>query len=1047
MKDNNKKCTSILYNSMIPMIGIVVIAILLIISTIVINDYADRTSEESVNSIGKLYLNDIAARNVSEVKRCFDNKVSDMEKAISGLRVDYLKSEESLQSYISAIQNVNGIDMFALVDSDNKIYTDEITYEEIDRFDFLGKNITDTTISTIADIDSNPMVMVAIPVEGKRFNGKDIVACFAAMDVEKIISAIHVQGKENRVYCRLFSKEGENLLSIKGEYPDNKNLFDVYAEKAVFADGYSLNKLKDDWASGKEGYFVYDMPESGRSYTYYKPVPGTDWVLTSLMRQSVLSTQISSLNDKVFHAYMLQLIIVVAAMAAVCMLTSRIVLQNRHARHEREKAEFLKQEQRSISEKLELQTRLLAEEKLSHRHDAILNILSKDYTSVYYVDIIKNQAIPYRLSEAIRDLLGLDVEEKYDFNKIYSYYVDNAVVEEDKAEMIKYCDASVLNERFKENGVFTQVYRIKRDNKIVYAKLRAAKVDNEQELRHIVLGFAVVDKMIREEQEKTRVLRDALAQAEHASSAKTIFLSYMSHDIRTPMNAIIGYTALATTHIKDENRVFDYLKKIQSSSNHLLSLINDILDMSRIESGKVNIEEKECSLSEMMQDIKTIVQTDVRAKQLEFFVDTLEVTHENVYCDRLRLNQVLLNCISNAIKYTGNGGTVSVKINEKPSIDPESSVYEFKIKDTGIGMNEEFQKHIFEPFEREKTSTVSGIQGTGLGMAITKSIVDMMDGTIVVDSKEGVGSEFTITLKLKTAGDISDNNIHELAGVHALVVDDDFNICQSVSMMLVSIGLRSEWTMSGREAVLRAQYSEEQNDPYGVYIIDWLMPDMNGIEVVRRIRKVIGEETPNIILTAYDWTDIEEEALEAGVTSFCSKPLFLSELKGILEKSSGIPQREEEQESETETAVSQEKYGEELLGINVLLAEDNELNREIVCELLDEVGISVDTAENGKAAVEKVENSDAGTYDIILMDIQMPVMDGYEATSRIRQLKDPEKSRIPIAAMTANAFEEDRQHAFEVGMNAHIAKPVDISLLFEVIREQCLKSRKTGNDS
>lgn len=1035
-KKNNRK--KILYNSIVPLIGIAVIAVILIVSTVVLNGYADKSAEDSIISLGEFYLNEITTRNVDEVRLCFNEKVYDMKKAISELRVDYLKDEKSLQWYISMVQNINGMDMFAVVDSKGKIYAADETLQDEQKFDFLKQDINEITISTITNYNSKAMVMIAMPVEGVSFNGEDIVTCFTGLDIEKIISSIRVQGNENQVYCRLFSKSGDNLLFIKGDYPDGKNLFDVYREKASFAEGYSLNKLKEDWSACKEGYTVYSTSDAGYSYVYYKNVPGTDWMLTALMRQSMINTQISDVNNDMFRVSIIQLIIVVCAMGVVFMLATKIVLQSRHARHEREKEELMKQEQIAVKEKLEMQTKLLAEEKLAHRHDAILNILSRDYTSVYYVDIIKNKAIPYRVSGVMFELMGIEVEKPFVFETVFCNYVNSFVVEEDREEMLSYCDAVVLDELLKENGMFSHIYRVNRDGQIIYAQLRIAKVREERKLKHIILGFAIVDREVREEQEKTRALRDALVQAEHASRVKTTFLSNMSHDIRTPMNAIVGYTALATTHIEDNKRVLAYLKKIQTSSNHLLNLINDILDMSRIESGKVNIEEKECSLAEMMQDIKNIVQTDVLAKQLEFYIDTLGVIHENVYCDRLRLNRVLLNCISNAIKYTGACGTISVRIIEKKAMDSEHGIYEFRVKDNGIGMTEEFQKHIFEPFERERTSTASGIQGTGLGMAITKNIVDMMDGTIEVESKEGVGSEFIITLTLKTAGDSSVTSIPELVGSHALVVDDDFNTCQSVSTMLISIGIRSEWTMSGKEAVLKARYATEQNDSYGVYIIDWLMPDMNGIEVVRRIRGVIGDEIPIIILTAYDWSDIEQEAREAGVTSFCSKPLFMSELREVLFRSAvGV-------EAAASDEIIENNYEEDddalsLKDINVLLVEDNELNREIVYEVLSEAGMNVDMAENGKMAVDKINVAPAGTYDIVLMDIQMPVMDGYEATRNIRNLEEHQKADIPIVAMTANAFEEDRQHAFEVGMNAHIAKPVDISLLFAVIKEKCKK--------
>ena len=518
-------------------------------------------------------------------------------------------------------------------------------------------------------------------------------------------------------------------------------------------------------------------------------------------------------------------------------------------------------------------------------------------------------------------------------------------------------------------------------------------------------------------------LEDALAAAQHANRAKTTFLNNMSHDIRTPMNAIIGFTSLVAAHIDNTEQVRGYLTKIATSSNHLLSLINDVLDMSRIESGKVKIEEKECSLPEMLHDLKTIVQADIMSKQLDFYIDTVDVVNENVLCDRLRLNQVLLNLLSNAMKFTKPGGMVSVRILQKRNAPEGYAAYEFQVKDTGIGMSPEFLKNVFEPFERERTSTVSGIQGTGLGMAITRNIVDMMGGTVTVDSEVGKGTTFTVSLQFKTSScPVRQETIPQLQGLRALVVDDDFNTCSSVTKMLASIGLRPDWTTSGKEAVLRVKLAGEQEDEYAVYIIDWLMPDMNGIEVVRRIRGMIGEDTPIIVLIAYDWSDIEEEARKAGVTAFCSKPIFLSELREVLESPFASGNQDE---------ASQETFS--FQGKKILLVEDNELNQEIAVEILQETGFVMDVADDGSAAVERMREAEPGQYDLILMDIQMPVMDGRQAATEIRRLKNQELAQIPIIALSANAFESDKRMSIESGMDAHLTKPIDIPLLLETI--------------
>ena len=538
----------------------------------------------------------------------------------------------------------------------------------------------------------------------------------------------------------------------------------------------------------------------------------------------------------------------------------------------------------------------------------------------------------------------------------------------------------------------------------------------------LVLSDRTADRQVNQ------ALSDAVAAAENANRAKSTFLSSMSHDIRTPMNAIIGFTTLAVSHLDDKERVKEYLTKILASGNHLLSLINDILDMSRIESGKIQLDETEVNLSDVLHDIKTIVSGQIYAKQLELYMDAMDVTDEDVYCDKTRLNQVLMNLLSNAIKFTPAGGTVSVRVRQLAGKVGGCGQYEFRVKDSGIGMNPEFAKRIFEPFERERTSTVSRIQGTGLGMAITKNIVDMMGGTIEVQTAPEKGSEFIVRVPLRTQAEPrKEVKIAELEGLKALVVDDDFNTCDGVTKMLVKVGMRAEWTLSGKEAVLRARQSIEMGDTFKAYIIDWRLPDMNGIEVTRQIR-ALNDDTPIIILTAYDWSDIEVEAKAAGVTAFCSKPMFMSDLRDTLMTAIGQKQAQEEQGVLPQKAT-------DFKGKHILLAEDNELNREIAVEILNAYGFEVDIAENGAVAVEKVSNAAPGQYDLVLMDVQMPIMDGYTATRRIRALQNPALAGIPILAMTANAFDEDRRNALESGMNGFLSKPIVIGDLVQEMRK------------
>ncbi len=544
----------------------------------------------------------------------------------------------------------------------------------------------------------------------------------------------------------------------------------------------------------------------------------------------------------------------------------------------------------------------------------------------------------------------------------------------------------------------------------------------------MLLAVFCIYLSVRRKNEKLNYQR---IQAEESNRAKSTFLSNMSHDIRTPMNAIIGFTNLAIQSKESMERVQGYLSKILASSNHLLTLINDVLEMSRIESGKIYLDETECNLSEILHDLNTIIIGQIEGKQQELLMDAVDVINEDVYCDKLRLNQILLNLLSNAIKFTPSGGKISVQFKQKEEAPEGYGAYELRVKDSGIGMTQEFADKVFTPFERERTSTVSGIQGTGLGMSITKSIVDLMDGRIEVNTAPEQGTEFIIHVNFRLQETQREYTpIAELTGVKALVVDDDFDACDAATRMLLKLGMQSEWTLSGKEAVLRTKQSVSLNDAFGVYIIDWRLPDLGGVEVARQIRAIVGDSAPILIMTAYDWSNIEDEARAAGVNAFCSKPMFMSDLQATLSKAIGqqvmIPEASEEPIDTVD-----------FTGKRVLLVEDNELNREIANEILSQAGFEIEAAEDGSIAVEMVEQSAPGYYDLILMDVQMPIMNGYEATRAIRSLENKELASMVIIAMTANAFEEDKKAALDAGMNDHIAKPIDIEVLFEVLGKVC----------
>ena len=692
----------------------------------------------------------------------------------------------------------------------------------------------------------------------------------------------------------------------------------------------------------------------------------------------------------------------------------------------KEKTRDLEQ-QHNLEQALEITRRdkeeLQKSETMLREAGAISDALSRDYSNVFLVQPKKN--LGKTVKEENYNVKGIEAYagKWFDYSFFIRKYIESRVYEPDIKMMLEKTELSNVLEIIETDTDFSISYRSIVDGQIHYLQMRYVSVEGSD---LVAVGFRYVDDVVKAEAEQKELLQQALASAQQANKAKTTFLNSMSHDIRTPMNAIVGFTALAQTHIDNTAQVRDYLSKISTSSTHLLSLINDILDMSRIDSGTVKLDEKPLHIPDLLHDLRTMIQSLVDSKNLNLYIDTQDIVHEDVITDKLRLNQILINIVGNAIKFTQPGGDIIVRLIEKPCRMKNRATYEFSVKDNGIGMSKEFVGHIFETFSREYSSTVSGVQGTGLGMAITKNIVDMMGGDITVESEEGKGSLFTVTLNLLLGDEpVQNEPIPKLLGARVLVVDDDLNTCRSVSKMLRDIQMRPDWTASGKEAVIRAQDAAEMGDEYKVYIIDYLMPDMNGIETVRRIRRIVSEEVPIIVLTAYDWADFEYEAREAGVTAFVSKPIFMSELRTVLTQPD-ICSRVKKDDKAVQYDYS---------GKHVLLVEDNDLNREIATAILEETGMHIDSANDGDVAVLMINEAPEDKYDLIFMDIQMPKMDGYTATREIRTLPNNKKANIPIVAMTANAFEEDKEKAFASGMNGHIIKPISIEQIAKVLDE------------
>lgn len=654
----------------------------------------------------------------------------------------------------------------------------------------------------------------------------------------------------------------------------------------------------------------------------------------------------------------------------------------------------------------------------------IIEGLGLEYYSVLLIDPDTDTVTSYRAEggdgRSIKDYLHRHQDR---WSEGILSYGEELVSERSREEFLN----KLSLERMRAGGKdYSLTYEKLTDDGIIYLQARVTFVEKTKGGFVAVVGTRNVDDLIKKERQQEMALQAAYDAAEAANRAKTDFLSNMSHDIRTPMNGIIGMTAIAAAHIDDKERVQDSLKKITLASKHLLSLINEVLDMSKIESGKVQLLEEEFNLSDLVDNLLTMIGPQIEEHHHKLSINISDVNHEAVIGDSLRIQKVFTNLMSNAVKYTPDGGRIRLSISEKPTNQKKVGCYEFVFEDNGIGMSQDFIEHIFEPFVRSSDEHVNRIQGTGLGMPISRNIVRMMGGDIKVESAPGKGSRFTVTIYLKLQ-DEALNDHPKFVDLDVLVADDDEMSLESCIGILCDLGMRAEGVLSGREAIKQVVLHHEQNRDYFACIIDWKMPDMDGVETTRAIRKAVGPDVPIIIISAYDWSDIEQEARRAGANEFISKPLFRSRLERTLGSLL------DEEKHETEATPFEALRGCDYSKSRVLLVEDNELNAEIAEEILRTTGIDVEHVWNGAEAVDRMGECEDGYYDLIFMDIQMPMMNGYDATRAIRAMNRDYCRKIPIVAMTANAFAEDVQAAKTVGMNEHIAKPLELKILIKTL--------------
>ncbi|MBO5154932.1 MAG: response regulator [Eubacterium sp.] len=904
------------------------------------------------------------------------------------LWADYLQDvsdEEEIRDFVAHAKEETGFTEFYFISREGNYRTasGESGYLDLDNelseLILQGKDVAVNSV-----VPGQPQIMVfASPADSGLFEGFHYEAIAVSFNNSDLVNALKITSFDGTASSFVVHSDGRVVVDKAADKQQDIYNFLAMLRKYSKMSSEEIDRLHEDFKQGCSGASLINIQDVSY-YLVYESADFEDWMLLGLVPAGVVNASMNKLQYST-------LLVMAGIMIGLGILMRGIVIRLNQRKLRKKDTEILYREE------------LFS--KLSVNVDDVFLMLDAENLRVDYV------------SPNIEKLVG--ISEKQARANIHE--LDHLVRDDATVRVLD----QLIDILPGQQGEWDREYVHQKTGEVRWFHVIAFCSDIQGEKKYIlVMSDRTKDKNINQ------ALEDAVKAAESANRAKSTFLSNMSHDIRTPMNAIIGFTTLASANIGNEEKIKDYLSKILASGNHLLSLINDVLDMSRIESGKIHLEETEVNLSEILHDLKTIISGQIHAKQLELYMDTMDVIDEDVFCDKIRLNQVLLNLLSNAIKFTAPGGTVSVRVSQLQQAPQGKGRYEVRVKDTGIGMSREFAERIFDPFERERTSTVSKIQGTGLGMAISKNIIDMMGGSIEVHTEQGKGTEFVICVDLRLqSAQKKIEKIDELEGLKALVVDDDFDTCDSVTKMLLRVGMRSEWTVSGREAVLRARQALEVNDAFHAYIIDWRLPDMNGIEVTRQIRR-LGDDTPIIILTAYDWSEIEVEARAAGVTTFCSKPMFMSDLRESLLDALGHQKTDDP--SGAFPASDQTKVFE---GKRILLVEDNELNTEIAIEILSEYGFVVSSAENGQEAVEKVSAAEPGAYDLVLMDIQMPVMDGYEATRQIRALDDPKVSSIPIIAMTANAFEEDKKAALKSGMNGFISKPIVIDEVIEALSE------------
>ncbi|MBQ7564238.1 MAG: response regulator [Lachnospiraceae bacterium] len=1009
----------------IAVIGGLIVALIMVGGTYFMGRSASRDTEAAVRNVSLLYLDELAGRREQVVASTLDGYITDMDIAIGLMEAQDLISVESLQSYEAKMKQLYGLEKFAFVDEDGMIYTSRGTRTDIDQYAFDYQTLSEAEISVKNPESDDAKLIIAVPVDRLPFEGKHLIVCFMEIDMDAMLGVISLQsGNNSTTFCNLYTADGLSLTNqILGGLAREDNLLTALSQ-AKFEEGYDLDTLKNDFTNASTGVisFTYnDITET----MYYVPVHKTNWMLTYLIRESIISDQISTISAGIIRRGLIQSILTALVLAAVFGFVIVQMKKTADLTYERELSERTQQE---LEERIALQDELLKQESLRAEQDRMITAMASDYRSVYYVDLDTGDSVCYRSDKNDTDI---NEGEHFSFLKAFTEYGEKYVDEQYREEFLEFIKPENIRANLEGEALIVLRYLVRKGSQESYEMLRMAGVrhpaDRDDHIIHAVgVGFTDIDAQMRDSIAQKEALSDALKAAEEASKAKTAFLSTMSHEIRTPMNAIIGLDSLALNEPDISDTTKEYLTKIGSSAQHLLSLINDILDMSRIESGRMILRNEEFSFSKLMEQINIIFSGQCEEKGLTY--DCKINGHLNDYYigDSTKLRQVLINILGNAVKFTPVGGHVEFTVEKTAGFENRSTL-RFMIRDNGIGMSKEYLPKLFDTFSQENAAATNKYGSSGLGMAITKNIIEMMNGKIDVESEQGKGSTFYVSVTLLDSDKKTEDNLKDIEirpqDMRVLIIDDEEIAGEHAKLVLGQAGIDSDLAFSGKEAVEMVKVHHARQEPYDLIIVDWQMPEMDGVETTREIRKIVGDESAIIILTAYNWDDVLEEATAAGVDSFIAKPLFsgnlLDEFKNALKKKN--------------IAAASDKEKADLTGRHILIAEDMEINAQILMEVLKMREIASDHAENGKVAVETFASHPEGYYDAILMDMRMPEMDGLAATTAIREMDRKDAKTIPIIALTANAFDEDVQRSLQAGLNAHLSKPIDPGVLFETL--------------